>query len=137
MLMPKKTKYRKQQRGRMKGKAYKANVISYGECGLYSTEPGILTSRQIEAVRSCINKSLKKGGKIYLRVFPAIPYTKKPLETRMGKGKGNVEDWICKIKPGQVLFEVSGVSMDLAKSALNIAAYKLPVKTNFLTRELI
>jgi len=132
MLMPKRTKYRKQQRGRMKGKAFKGSTISFGEYALKSIERGKITSRQIEAARVAINRKVKRGGKLWIRIFPDFPYTQKPAETRMGKGKGNPEGYIAKIKPGRILFELAGVDEDLARQALKSASFKLPVKTKII-----
>lgn len=134
MLMPKRTKFRKQQRGRMKGKAYRGNTVHFGEYGLGALECGVVTDRQIEACRVAITRHVKRGGKVYLRIFPDIPYTKKPAETRMGKGKGNPEGWFCKVKPGKIMFELAGVPEDLARAAMRLAAFKLPIKTKFFIR---
>lgn len=134
MLMPKRTKFRKQQRGRHKGLATKGNRISFGEYGLSAVSRGEIFSRQIEAARVALTRYMKRTGKVWIRIFPDIPFTKKPLETRMGKGKGNPEDWYCKIKPGKMLFEISGVSEEIAKGALRLASHKLPVKTKFFSR---
>ncbi|GMT49901.1 MAG: 50S ribosomal protein L16 [bacterium] len=134
MLMPKRTKYRKQQRGRMKGKAQRGNTVDFGDYGLTAMECGMLTNRQIEAARVAMTRHMKRGGKVYLRIFPDIPYTKKPAETRMGKGKGNPEYWVCKIKPGKILFEVAGIDEELARESLRLAASKLPIKTKFVAR---
>ncbi|HNU91911.1 MAG TPA: 50S ribosomal protein L16 [Spirochaetota bacterium] len=129
MLMPKRTKFRKLQRGRMKGKAFRGSTISFGEFALKSMECGKISSKQIEAARVAISRKVKRGGKLWIRIFPDYPATKKPAETRMGKGKGNPEGWVAIIKPGRILFEIAGVSEDLAKDALRLAAFKLPVKT--------
>jgi len=134
MLMPKKTKYRKIQRGRMKGLA-KANKIVFGEYGLVAIEPGWLTARQIEASRITMGRRLKKVGKLYLRVFPDKPVTKKPAETRMGKGKGSPEFWVCVVKRGKVLFEVTDIDLQTAKKVLLSASYKLPMKTKFVVKK--
>lgn len=134
MLMPKKVKYRKQQRGRMRGRAKGGDQLSFGDYGLQALEPGWITARQIEAARIAMTRHIKRGGKVWIRVFPAKPITKKPLETRMGKGKGNPEEWVCVIKPGRVLYELEGVTPELAQSAMRLAAYKLPIKTRFLSR---
>jgi large subunit ribosomal protein L16 len=134
MLMPKRTKYRKQQRGRHKGFATKGNRVSFGEYGLSAVSRGVIFSRQIEAARIAISRYMKRAGKLWIRIFPDIPYTKKPLETRMGKGKGNPELWFCKVKPGRILFEVGGVSEKIAKEAMRLASHKLPVRTKFFTR---
>ena len=134
MLMPKKVKYRKQQRGRMKGKAWRGSSLAFGEYGLKSLEPAWMTARQIEAARVAIARHMKRGGKMWLRVFPDKPYTKKPAETRMGKGKGPVESWVAVIKPGRMLFEVEGLPRAEAEEALRLAAQKLPVRTVFVAR---
>ena len=134
MLMPKKVKYRKQQRGRMTGKAMAGSTVSFGEYGLKAVEPCWLTNRQIEAARVALTRHIKRGGKVWVRIFPDKPVTKKPAETRMGKGKGAPEYWVAVIKPGRVLFEIEGVAEDLARSALKLAANKLPVKSKFVTR---
>ncbi len=135
MLMPKKVKYRKQQRGRMRGKAWRGGEVSFGDYGLKALEPCWLTDRQIEAARVAMTRFIKRGGKIWIRVFPDKPITKKPAETRMGSGKGNPEGWVAVVKPGRVLFEVEGITEDLAKKALALASAKLPVRTRFITRE--
>jgi large subunit ribosomal protein L16 len=134
MLMPKKVKYRKQQRGRMGGKAKGGSAVSFGEFGLKAMEPCWLTNRQIEAARIAMTRSIKRGGKVWIRIFPDKPVTKKPAETRMGKGKGSPEYWVAVIKPGRILFEIEGVSIEMAKEALRLAANKLPLKTKFITR---
>jgi large subunit ribosomal protein L16 len=135
MLMPKRVKYRKRQRGRMRGKAYRGSTISFGEHAIKATECGKITSRQIEAARVAITRKVKRGGKIWIRIFPDVPYTKKPAETRMGKGKGNPEGWHALIKPGRILFEISGVDSEAAKEALKMASFKLPVKTRIVSVE--
>jgi len=135
MLMPKRVKYRKMQKGKMKGKAYRGAEVSFGEYGLKAVECGWLTSNQIEAARVTINRTLKRRGKLWIRIFPDKPITKKPAETRMGKGKGNPEYWVAVIKPGRVLFELEGVPADLAKQAMDLASYKLPMKTKFVSRD--
>jgi large subunit ribosomal protein L16 len=135
MLMPKKTKFRKAQRGRMTGKAKGSAAVDFGEFGLKALEPCWLTNRQIEAARVAMTRFIKRGGKIWIRVFPDKPVTKKPAETRMGKGKGAPEYWIAVIKPGRILFEIEGVSENLAREALRLAAHKLPMKAKFVTRE--
>lgn len=135
MLMPKKVKFRKMQKGRMSGKAYRGSELSFGEFGLRSLEPGWVSSRQIEAARIAITRHVKRGCKVWIRIFPDKPITKKPAETRMGKGKGSPEYWVAVVKPGKVLYEMSGVTEDVAKSALRLAAYKLPVATKFVKRE--
>ncbi|MFH2049995.1 MAG: 50S ribosomal protein L16 [bacterium] len=134
MLMPKKVKYRKQQRGRMGGKAKGGSAVSFGEFGLKAMEPCWLTNRQIEAARIAMTRSIKRGGKVWIRIFPDKPVTKKPAETRMGKGKGSPEYWVAVVKPGRILFEIEGVSIEMAKEALRLAANKLPLKTKFITR---
>ena len=134
MLMPKKVKYRKQQRGRMKGKAWRGSSLAFGEYGLKSLDPAWMTARQIEAARVAITRQMKRGGKMWLRVFPDKPFTKKPAETRQGKGKGPVEAWVAVIKPGRMLFEVEGLPRAEAEEALRLAAQKLPVRTAFVAR---
>lgn len=134
MLMPKKVKYRKQQRGRMKGKAWRGSSLAFGEYGLKSLDPAWMTARQIEAARVAITRHMKRGGKMWLRVFPDKPFTKKPAETRQGKGKGPVEAWVAVIKPGRVLFEVEGLPRAEAEEALRLAAQKLSVRTAFVAR---
>jgi len=134
MLMPKKVKYRKQQRGRMTGKAIAGSTVSFGEFGLKSLEPCWLSNRQIEAARVALTRHIKRGGKVWVRVFPDKPVTKKPAETRMGKGKGAPEYWVAVVKPGRIMFEIEGVPEDLARAALRLAANKLPMKTRFVTR---
>ena len=134
MLMPKKVKYRKQQRGRMKGKAWRGSTLAFGEYGLKSLDPAWITARQIEAARVAITHFMKRGGKMWVRIFPDKPYTKKPAETRMGKGKGPVESWVAVVRPGRVLFEVEGLPAADAKEALRLAAHKLPVRTVFISR---
>ena len=135
MLQPARTKYRKMQKGRMPGKAYRGSNLTYGEFGLMSLQPGWLTSRQIEAARVAISRSVKKFGKIYVRVFPDHPFTKKPAETRMGTGKGGVEGWVAVVRPGRVIFEVEGCTEEIAKEAFHRAHHKLPVKTILVKRE--
>ena len=133
--MPKKVKFRKMQKGRMYGKAYRGSDVSFGEFGLKALEPGWVSSRQIEAARIAITRHVKRGCKVWIRVFPDKPITKKPAETRMGKGKGSPEYWVAVIKPGRVLYEMSGVNEDLAKAALRLASYKLPIATRFVKRQ--
>ncbi|HMB20746.1 MAG TPA: 50S ribosomal protein L16 [Spirochaetota bacterium] len=133
MLMPKRTKYRKIQRGRMKGKALKGSTINFGELALKSVECGKISSRQIEAARIAISRKVKRGGKLWIRIFPDKPFTKKPAETRMGKGKGNPEGFVADVKPGRILFEISGVDDQLARDALKNASNKLPVKTKIIS----
>ena len=135
MLMPKKVKYRKQQRGRRRGKAWRGSSIAFGKYGLKALEAGWMTDKQIEAARVAVTRYIKRGGKIWVRVFPDKPITKKPAETRMGKGKGNPEGWVAVVKPGRMLFEIEGISEDLAKKALALASAKLPVRTRFVKRE--
>jgi len=134
MLMPKKLKYRKQFKGRIKGKATKGNSIEFGEYGLQATQKGKITSRQIEAARIAINRSLRRGGKVFIRIFPHKPITQRPAETRMGKGKGAVEFYVAPIKEGSILYEVRGVSEDKAREALRLASHKLPVKCKFVRK---
>lgn len=135
MLMPKRFKYRKQQRGRMKGKAGRGNTIAFGDYALQALEPCWMTSRQIEAARRAVMRYVRRGGKFWIRVFPDKPVTQRAAETRMGKGKGNVEYYAAVIKPGRILFELSGVSEDVAREALRLASHKLPTKTQFVVRE--
>lgn len=135
MLMPKRVKYRKTHRGRMNGKAYRGSSIAFGEFGLQATQPAWVTSRQIEAARVAITRTIKRGGKVWIRVFPDKPITKKPLETRMGKGKGSPEFWVAVVKPGRVLFEIEGITRDLARQAFALGASKLPIKTRFVERQ--
>ena len=135
MFMPKKVKYRKQQRGRMRGKAWRGSDVSFGDFGLKALEPCWLTDRQIEAARIAMTRAVKRGGKIWIRIFPDKPVTEKPAETRMGKGKGSPEHWVAVVKPGRILFEIEGVKPDLAKEAMRLAAGKLPIKTKFVSRE--
>jgi large subunit ribosomal protein L16 len=134
MLMPKRTKYRKQQRGRRRGKAYRGSNVEFGEYGLKALEPAWITSRQIEAARIAITRHIKRGGRVWIRIFPDKPVTKKPAETRMGKGKGAPEFWIAVVKPGRILFEVEGVSKEIAQEAIRLASHKLPIKTKFVSR---
>jgi large subunit ribosomal protein L16 len=134
MLMPKKVKYRKMQKGRMNGKAYRGSAVSFGEFGLKAIEPGWISSRQIEAARVAITRHAKRGCKVWIRIFPDKPITKKPAETRMGKGKGNPEYWVAVVKPGRILYEMSGVSEETAKEAMRLASHKLPVATRFVKR---
>jgi len=134
MLMPKKVKFRKMQKGRMKGKAYRGSTVAFGDFALKALEPGWITSRQIEAARVAITRKAKKGAKIWIRIFPDKPVTRKPAETRMGKGKGNPEFWVAVVKPGRILYEVAGVPEDVAKEALRLASHKLPVKTKIVSK---
>ncbi len=135
MLMPKKVKYRKMQKGRMDGKAYRGSSVSFGEFGLKAAEPGWVSSRQVEAARVAITRHAKRGCKVWIRVFPDKPITKKPAETRMGKGKGTPEYWVAVVKPGRILYEMSGVTEETAKEALRLASHKLPVATRFVKRD--
>ncbi|MDP4179020.1 MAG: 50S ribosomal protein L16 [Bacillota bacterium] len=134
MLMPKRVKHRKTHRGRMKGKATRGNFIAYGDFALQATECGWITSNQIEAARIAINRYIKRGGKLWIKIFPDKPITEKPAETRMGSGKGSPEYWVAVIKPGRVLFELAGVSEETAREAMRLASYKLPVSTKFVLR---
>ena len=134
MLLPKRVKYRKQQRGRMTGKAFRGSTIEFGTHGLKAMEPAWITSRQIEAARIAINRRMKRDGKIWIRIFPDKPVTKKPAETRQGSGKGSPEFWVAVVKPGRVMFEVGGVANDIALEALKLAAYKFPIKTKIVVR---
>ncbi|HKJ53006.1 MAG TPA: 50S ribosomal protein L16 [Gammaproteobacteria bacterium] len=134
MLQPKRTKFRKQFKGRNRGLATTGSKVSFGEYGLKAVERGKMTARQIEAARRAMTRHIKRGGKIWIRVFPDVPVSKKPLEVRMGKGKGNVEFWVCKIQPGRVLYEMEGVSETIAREAFRLAAAKLPFKTTFVSR---
>ncbi len=134
MLMPKRVKYRKSQRGRRAGKAYRGSSVAFGDFGLKALEPAWITSRQIEACRVALTRKMKRDGKVWIRIFPDKPVSKKPLETRMGKGKGAPEFWVAVIKPGRVMFEVAGVTRDLASEALKLCAHKLPIKTKVVSR---
>ncbi len=135
MLSPRRTKFRKQQRGRMRGMATRGNSINFGEYALQALEPHWITSRQIEASRRAMTRYIRRGGKIWIRIFPDKPVTMRPAETRMGSGKGNPEYWVAVVKPGRVLFEISGVPEPTAREAMRLASYKLPIKTKFITRE--
>ncbi len=135
MLLPKRVKHRKQFRGRMTGKATRGNTVSYGEYGIQAMEPGWITSRQIEAARVAMTRHTKRGGKVWIKIFPDKPISKKPAETRMGKGKGAPEYWVCVIKPGRVMFELAGVSDEVAREALRLAINKLPIKCRIITKE--
>ena len=135
MLMPKRVKHRKQMRGRMKGKAQRGNFLAYGDYGLVATQPGWITSNQIEAARQAMTRHTKRGGQVWIKIFPDKPVTAKPAETRMGSGKGAPEYWVCVIKPGRVLFEMKGIPEDVAREALRLAAHKLPIKTKYIKRE--
>lgn len=134
MLQPKKTKFRKQQKGKLRGTATAGTKVSFGEFGLKAITRGRITARQIEAARRAMTRHIKRGGKVWIRIFPDVPVTKKPIEVRMGKGKGNVEYWIAKIRPGKVLYEMEGVSEKIAREAFRLASAKLPVMTAFITR---
>jgi large subunit ribosomal protein L16 len=134
MLQPKRTKFRKQFKGRNRGLATTGSKVSFGEFGLKAMERGMITARQIEAARRAMTRHIKRGGKIWIRVFPDVPVSKKPLEVRMGKGKGNVEFWVCKIQPGRVLYEMEGVTETIAREAFRLAAAKIPFKTSFVSR---
>lgn len=135
MLFPKRVKHRKYQRGRMKGKALRGSTLSYGEYGLQALEPAWITDRQIEASRVALTRNLQRGGKIWIKIFPDKAISKKPAETRMGKGKGAPESWVAVVKPGRVLFEIEGVSEELAKRSLRLASHKLPIRTRMISRE--
>ena len=137
MLMPKKVKYRKQQRGRMAGKAWRGSDISFGEYGLKAMTCGWVTDRQIEAARIAMTRFIKRGGKVWIRLFPDKPITKKPAETRMGKGKGAPEQWVAVVRPGKILFEMEGVAPDIAEQAFRLAAHKIPMKTKFVQRDAV
>ena len=132
--MPKRVKHRKTQRGRMKGIAFRGSRLNFGEYGLAALEPSWVTNRQIEAARVAITRHIRRGGKAWIRIFPDKPVTKKPLETRMGKGKGSPEYWVAVVKPGRILFELAGIPQELAKEALRLAAHRLPLKTKFIQR---
>ena len=135
MLMPKRVKYRRVQRGRMKGKATRGNVVNYGEFGLVATEPAWITSNQIEAARVAMTRYTKRGGQVWIKIFPDKPVTEKPAETRMGSGKGSPEYWVAVVKPGRIMFEIAGVGEEAAREALRLASYKLPVKCKIVKRE--
>jgi large subunit ribosomal protein L16 len=135
MLAPKRVKYRKMMKGRTRGHATRGNTVAFGQFGLMAAEPGWITNRQIEAARVSLTREMKRGGKIWIRIFPDKPITKKPAETRMGKGKGNPEGWVCVVKPGRVMFELEGVPVETARQALRLAAAKLPLATKFVVRE--
>ena len=134
MLMPKRVKHRKVQKGRMKGKATRGNKVTYGQYGLQTLEPGRITANQIEAARIAMTRYIKRGGQVWIKIFPDKPITKKPLETRMGKGKGAPEYWVAVVKPGRIMFEIGGVDEDLAREAMRLAANKLPVKCKFVVK---
>jgi large subunit ribosomal protein L16 len=135
MLSPKRTKFRKQQRGRMRGQATRGNAVDFGDFGLQALEPTWITSRQIEAARRAMTRYIRRGGKIWIRIFPDKPITMRPAETRMGSGKGSPEFWVAVVKPGRILFEIAGVSEEIAREAMRLAAFKLPIKTKFIIRE--
>tara|TARA_B100001287_G_C22553960_1_gene468212 strand:+ start:315 stop:728 length:414 start_codon:yes stop_codon:yes gene_type:complete len=137
MLQPKKTKYRKQQKGKLRGFATSGAKVSFGEYGLKALTRGRVTARQIEAARRAMTRYIKRGGKVWIRIFPDVPITKKPVEVRMGKGKGNVEYWVAKIQPGKVLYEMEGVSEEVAREAFRLAAAKLPILTSFVNRAIM
>ena len=135
MLMPSRTKYRKRQKGRITGEASRGNRINFGSLAIQAVGRGYVTSRQIEASRRAMTRYVKRDGKIWIRIFPDKPISKKPAETRMGKGKGSVDHWVCPVKPGRILFEIEGVSPEIAREAFKLAQYKLPIKTTIITRE--
>ena len=135
MLIPRRVKYRKEQRGRMKGNAQRGSTVTFGDYGLQAMEPGWITSAQIEAARIAMTRYIRRGGKVWVKIFPDKPVTSRPAETRMGKGKGAPDHWVAVAKPGRVLFEIAGVPEDLAKEAMRLAAHKLPIKTKFITRD--
>ncbi len=135
MLLPKRVKYRRVHRGRMKGKATRGNTITYGDFGLVATEPSWITSNQIEAARIAMTRYIKRGGQVWIKIFPDKPVTEKPAETRMGSGKGSPEYWVAVVKPGRVMFEIGGVSEELAREAMRLASHKLPIKCKFIVRE--
>ena len=135
MLMPKRVKFRRVQRGRMKGKASRSTTLAYGKYGLVATEPAWISSVQIEAARIAMTRYIKRGGKVWIKIFPDKPITEKPAETRMGSGKGSVEYWVAVVKPGRVMFEMDGVAEDVAKEAMRLAGHKLPIKTKFIVKE--
>jgi large subunit ribosomal protein L16 len=135
MLQPKKVKHRKQHKGRMKGKAHRGSSLTFGDFGLQALECSRITARQIEAARIAMTRHVKRGGKVWIRIFPDKPVTKKPAETRMGKGKGNLEEWVAVVKPGRILYEMEGVTPQIARDALRLAAHKLPLATRFVQRE--
>ena len=135
MLLPKRVKYRRVHRGRLKGKALKGNTVTYGEWGLQATEPAWITSNQIEAARIAMTRYTKRGGQVWIKIFPDKPVTQKPAETRMGSGKGSPEYWVAVVKPGRIMFEIAGVSEEVAREALRLASHKLPIKTKVVARE--
>ena len=134
MLMPKRVKHRKQQRGKMRGRAYRGNKVTYGDFGLVALEPSWITSRQIEAARIAMTRYIKRGGQVWIKIFPDKPITQKPAETRMGSGKGSPEYWVAVVKPGRVMFEIKGVDEEVAREAMRLAANKLPIKCKFVTK---
>jgi large subunit ribosomal protein L16 len=134
MLMPKKVKYRRRQKGRMRGKATSGNTVDFGQYGLKALEPGWITNRQIEAARIAMTRYTKRGGKIWIRIFPDKPVSKKPAETRMGKGKGAPEGWVAVVKPGRIMYEMEGLPVEVAREAMRLAAHKLPIRTKFVAR---
>ena len=135
MLIPKRTKYRKQQRGRMKGQALRGNKVTYGDFGIQAQEPAWITSNQIEAARVAMTRYIKRGGQVWIKIFPDKPVTEKPAETRMGSGKGSPEYWVAVVKPGRVMFEIGGVAEGVAREAMRLAMHKLPIKCKFVTKE--
>jgi large subunit ribosomal protein L16 len=135
MLSPKRVKHRKTHKGRMRGKSYRGNRVSFGEYGLQALEPSWISNRQIEAARIAMTRHIKRGGKVWIRIFPDKPITQKPAETRMGKGKGNPESWVAVVKPGRVMFEMEGVPIEVAERAMQLASAKLPIKTRFVVRD--
>jgi large subunit ribosomal protein L16 len=135
MLAPKRVKFRKMMKGRTRGSATRGNTVAFGQFGLMATEPGWITNRQIEAMRVAVTREMKRGGKVWIRIFPDKPITKKPAETRMGKGKGNPEGWVAVVKPGRVIIELEGIPEDLARKSLALASAKLPLRTRFVTRQ--
>ena len=135
MLMPKRVKHRKEHRGTMKGRAKGGTTVAFGEYGLQALEPAWVTNRQIEAARIAMTRYIKRGGKVWIKIFPSKPITQKPLEVRMGSGKGNVEKWVCVVRPGKILFELAGVSEEVAREAMRLASHKLPIKTKFVKRD--
>ena len=135
MLMPKRTKYRRVHRGRLKGKAMRGNTLTYGDYGLVALEPAWITSNQIEAARIAMTRYIRRGGKVWIKIFPDKPITEKPAETRMGSGKGSVDHWVAVVKPGRVLFEMNGVSEEIAREAMRLAMHKLPIKCKFIAKE--
>lgn len=135
MLLPKRVKHRKEHRGSMKGRAKGGTEVAFGEYGLQAMEPAWVTNRQIEAARIAMTRYIKRGGKVWIKIFPSKPITQKPLEVRMGSGKGNVEKWVCVVKPGKILFELAGVSEEIAREAMRLASHKLPIKTKFVKRD--